>query len=110
MAGHKRREWLAVIETETDSLAARAPDVEDCYSNVVTYALPDGHRKIDFHLDGAFAGSVVETDDGAEFFDETGAPFNFSDLDSEPDAAKRQSRWESARRFAKILARWGKRA
>lgn len=46
----------------------------------------------------------------AEFFDETGAPFNFSDLDSEPDAAKRQSRWESARRFAKILARWGKRA
>lgn len=120
------------------SLAARAPDVEDSYSDVVAYALPDGHRKIDFYLDGALAGSVVETDDGgtfivtatphpllppahaeplestltvaAKFFDETGAPFDIDSLDSEPDLAKRQSRWQLAVRFAKIFARWGKRA
>ncbi|KAJ4406580.1 hypothetical protein N0V91_004523 [Didymella pomorum] len=105
--------YAAALSPATlSSLAARTPDIEEpaVYSDVVAYALPDGHRKIDFYLDGALAGSVVETDDGAEFLDETGAPFNLADLDSEPDLAKRQSRWEFARRFAKILAKWGKRA
>lgn len=46
------------------SLAARAPDVENIYDDVVGYELPDGHRKIDFYHNGALAGSVVETDDG----------------------------------------------
>jgi len=47
-----------------NSLAARAPNVENFYEDLVGYELPDGHRKIDFYYNGALTGSVVETDDG----------------------------------------------
>jgi hypothetical protein len=62
--------YAAALSPATlSSLAARTPDIEEpaVYSDVVAYALPDGHRKIDFYLDGALAGSVVETDDGGTF-------------------------------------------
>ncbi|KAF3039954.1 hypothetical protein E8E12_009023 [Didymella heteroderae] len=99
--------YAAVLNPATlSSLAVRTPNVEESYSDVVAYALPDGHRKIDFYLDGALTGSVVETDDGAEFFDETGAPFSLDD----GDLAKRQNRFQVAARFARIFLRWGKRA
>lgn len=47
-----------------NSLAARAPNIENVYEDLVGYELPDGHRKIDFYYNGALTGSVVETDDG----------------------------------------------
>ncbi|KAF2998966.1 hypothetical protein E8E13_007151 [Curvularia kusanoi] len=98
--------YTAALNPATlNSLSARVPDTDNVYESLVGYELPDGHRKIDFYFNGAFAGSVVETDDGADFFDESGAPFDIEDA----DLVKRVNPAMVAARFGGLFKRWGKR-
>ncbi|KAF2748505.1 hypothetical protein M011DRAFT_457804 [Sporormia fimetaria CBS 119925] len=92
-----------------NALAAREDAAQKTYEDVVGYALPDGRRKIDFYLNGALEGSAVETSDGVEFFDAEGIAVPLDDLD-ETALAARQSKFSFAIKFAKIIAKWGKRA
>jgi len=57
--------YAAVLDTSVGkSLEMRGTKTDAGYQDVVAYALPDGRRKIDFYLNGAIEGSVIETDDG----------------------------------------------
>ncbi|KAH7385923.1 hypothetical protein BKA66DRAFT_569243 [Pyrenochaeta sp. MPI-SDFR-AT-0127] len=100
--------YAAALDTSyIHALEARDAEDQPVFEDVVGYQLPDGHRKIDFYLNGALAGSAVETSDGVEFFDEAG---DLIDLDNQSEFAKRVSRWQFAIKFAKLLAKYGKRA
>ena len=57
--------YAAVLDTSVGkSLEMRGTKTDAGYQDVVAYALPDGRRKIDFYLNGAIEGSVIETNDG----------------------------------------------
>ncbi|KAF1974201.1 hypothetical protein BU23DRAFT_638389 [Bimuria novae-zelandiae CBS 107.79] len=103
----------ALSPANINALAARDNNTEN-FKDVVGYALPDGTRKIDFYLDGALEGSAVETKDGeirkVEFLDATGAPISLDDLDTAGGLSKRVSKFQFAIKFAKLLAKYGKRA
>lgn len=43
----------------------------------------------------------------AAFFDELGNEVDLNDVD---EITKRQSRWRLAKKFARLIAKWGKRA
>jgi len=98
--------YASVIDTR--SLTTRddqSPNTED----LIAYQLPDGRRRIDFYDNGALEGYAIETDDGAIFYDTDGSEVSLAD-DDDSDLARRQSRWRLAIKFAKLIAKWGKRA
>ncbi|MCJ1259038.1 hypothetical protein MMC24_006873 [Lignoscripta atroalba] len=97
--------YSAAVDT---SLVARGTDVTTStpYGDVVAYELADGRRKLDFYANGVLEGSAVENGDGATFYDEKGEEIDINDESLE----KRQSKLRLAIRFAKMIAKWGKRA
>ena len=117
----------ALSPANINALAARDTSAQN-FEDVVGYALPDGTRKIDFYLNGALEGSAVETKDGGtsdnahklhdalanhcpvEFLDANGATVSLDDLDQAGGLGKRVSKFDFAIRFAKLLAKYGKRA
>ncbi|OAG09175.1 uncharacterized protein CC84DRAFT_1201993 [Paraphaeosphaeria sporulosa] len=100
----------ALSPANINALAARDTNAQSGFEDVVGYALPDGTRKIDFYLNGALEGSAVETKDGVEFLDASGAVVSLGDLDQAGGLAKRVSKFDFAIKFAKLLAKYGKRA
>ncbi|KAK0110184.1 hypothetical protein ONS95_002835 [Cadophora gregata] len=98
--------YASVIDTR--ALTARddqSPSTED----LIAYQLPDGRRRIDFYDNGALEGYAIETDNGATFYDIDGSEVSLAD-DDDSDLARRQSKWRLAIKFAKLIAKWGKRA
>ncbi|KAH9225049.1 hypothetical protein DL95DRAFT_452766 [Leptodontidium sp. 2 PMI_412] len=95
---------------DTRSLVARddqSPNTED----LIAYQLPDGRRRIDFYDNGALEGYAIETDDGATFYDIDGSEVTLDDSkDDDSELSKRISKWRLAIKFAKLVAKWGKRA
>ncbi len=99
-----------------------SPNTED----LIAYQLPDGRRRIDFYDNGVLEGYAIETDAGGEstvlpihpclnllthilatFFDVDGSEV---DLNDDSDLSKRISKWRLALKFAKLIAKWGKKA
>ncbi|KAL5317131.1 hypothetical protein ACEPPN_014225 [Leptodophora sp. 'Broadleaf-Isolate-01'] len=82
---------------DTRSLVARddqSPNTED----LIAYQLPDGRRRIDFY-------------DNATFYDIDGSEVTLDDSnDDDSELSKRISKWRLAIKFAKLVAKWGKRA
>ncbi|KAH6710587.1 hypothetical protein BKA61DRAFT_578423 [Leptodontidium sp. MPI-SDFR-AT-0119] len=95
---------------DTRSLVVRddqSPNTED----LIAYQLPDGRRRIDFYDNGALEGYAIETDDGATFYDIDGSEVTLDDSnDDDSELSKRISKWRLAIKFAKLVAKWGKRA
>ncbi|OWP01194.1 bacterial alpha-L-rhamnosidase domain protein [Marssonina coronariae] len=99
---------ICATATSATSLATdgdRASNLED----LVAYRLPDGRRRIDFYDNGVLEGYALETDEGATFFDADGSGVNLDD-ENGPDINKRISKWKLALKFAKLIAKWGKKA
>ncbi|KFZ01994.1 hypothetical protein V501_09696 [Pseudogymnoascus sp. VKM F-4519 (FW-2642)] len=74
----------------------------------VAYALPDGRRKINFYSNGVLDGSAIETEDGATFFEADGTEVDLNEIDEV--LSKRVSKWRLAIKFAKLIAKYGKKA
>ncbi|KAL2069365.1 hypothetical protein VTL71DRAFT_15703 [Oculimacula yallundae] len=96
---------------DTRSLVTRDDDQSPNTEDLIAYQLPDGRRRIDFYDNGALEGYAIETEDGATFFDIDGSEVTLDDIDGDDsELSKRISRWRLALKFAKLIAKWGKRA
>ncbi|KAF7133825.1 hypothetical protein CNMCM5793_005237 [Aspergillus hiratsukae] len=87
--------------------------VATSFGNVVSSVLDDGKKKIEFFdVDGTLEVTAIETEDGsATFYDAEGNEVDLQDMDEDDDSLqKRVSRWQLAIRFAKLIAKFGKRA
>ncbi|OBT52961.1 hypothetical protein VE04_04948 [Pseudogymnoascus sp. 24MN13] len=99
--------YSAAIDSSLSSRDVNVTEAAD-FGDVVSYVLPDGRRKIDFYTNGVLDGSAIETDDGATFFEADGTEVDLNTVDEK--LLKRQSRWRLAIKFAKLIAKYGKKA
>ncbi|KFX88790.1 hypothetical protein V490_07400 [Pseudogymnoascus sp. VKM F-3557] len=102
--------YSAAIDNSLSSRDVNVTEAADFkeFGDVVAYALPDGRRKIDFYTNGVLDGSAIETDDGATFFEADGTEVDLNDVDEK--LLKRVSKWRLAIKFAKLIAKYGKKA
>lgn len=128
--------YSAAIDSSLSSRDVNVTDAADFkeFGDVVAYALPDGRRKIDFYTNGVLDGSAIETDDGgkflicrlgtatsalwgktlltiwfsATFFEADGTEVDLNEVDEK--LLKRVSKWRLAIKFAKLIAKYGKKA
>ncbi|KFY65804.1 hypothetical protein V496_02325 [Pseudogymnoascus sp. VKM F-4515 (FW-2607)] len=102
--------YSAAIDSSLSSRDVNVTEAADFaeFGDVVAYALPDGRRKIDFYSNGVLDGSAIETEDGATFFEADGTEIDLNESDDK--LAKRVSRWRLAIKFAKLIAKYGKKA
>ncbi|OBT97880.1 hypothetical protein VE01_03915 [Pseudogymnoascus verrucosus] len=70
--------------------------------------LPDRRRKINFYSNGVLDSSAIETEDGATFFEADGTEVDLNEIDE--ILSKRVSKWRLAIKFAKLIAKYGKKA
>ncbi|EAW19539.1 putative rhamnosidase B [Aspergillus fischeri NRRL 181] len=83
------------------------------YGNIVSTVLEDGKKKMEFFdVDGTLEVTAIETADGtATFYDAEGKEVNLADMDDDDeDLEKRVPKWKLAIKFAKLVAKYGKRA
>lgn len=85
------------------------------YGNVVSTVLDDGKKKVEFFdVDGTLEVTAIEAADGtAIFYDAEGREVNLADMDEDDDdedLEKRVPKWRLAIKFAKLIAKYGKRA
>ncbi|GLI78739.1 hypothetical protein PoHVEF18_007060 [Penicillium ochrochloron] len=81
--------------------------------DVVSTSLPDGKHKIEFFSHGVLEVTTLECDDGGvTFYDVDGNEVNMDDLNDDDDDVleKRVSKGRLAIKFAKLIAKYGKRA
>ncbi|OBT65084.1 hypothetical protein VE03_05190 [Pseudogymnoascus sp. 23342-1-I1] len=102
--------YSAAIASSLSSRDVNVTEAADFaeFGDVVAYALPDGRRKIDFYTNGVLDGSAIETEDGATFFEADGTEIDLNESDEK--LAKRVSKWRLAIKFAKLIAKYGKKA
>lgn len=104
------------------------------YGDVVSSFLPDGKHKFEFFTDSVLEVTALERDDGGKystwwhiptearnkdsrdqkgvtFYDVDGKEINMEDLNEGDDSLeKRVSKWKLAIKFAKLIAKYGKKA
>ncbi|PKX90732.1 putative rhamnosidase B [Aspergillus novofumigatus IBT 16806] len=83
------------------------------YGNIVSTVLEDGKKKMEFFdVDGTLEVTAIETAEGtATFYDAEGKEVNLADMnDDDEDLGKRVPKWKLAIKFAKLIAKYGKRA
>ncbi|KAF7171945.1 hypothetical protein CNMCM5623_004220 [Aspergillus felis] len=83
------------------------------YGNVVSSVLEDGKKKMEFFgVDGTLEVTAIETAEGtATFYDAEGKEVNLADMDeNDENLEKRVPKWKLAIKFAKLVAKYGKRA
>ncbi|KFY15627.1 hypothetical protein V492_01869 [Pseudogymnoascus sp. VKM F-4246] len=102
--------YSAAIDSSLSSRDLNVTEKADFsdFADVVGYALPDGRRKIDFYTNGVLDGSAIETENGAQFFEADGTEIDLNEADEK--IAKRVSKWRLAIKFAKLIAKYGKKA
>ncbi|GIJ88166.1 hypothetical protein Asppvi_007083 [Aspergillus pseudoviridinutans] len=96
-----------------DALSDNNSTVATPYGNVVSSVLEDGKKKMEFFsVDGTLEVTAIETAEGtATFYDAEGKEVNLADMeDDEEDLEKRVPKWKLAIKFAKLIAKYGKRA
>ncbi|KAH8750627.1 hypothetical protein F5882DRAFT_487587 [Hyaloscypha sp. PMI_1271] len=86
-----------VYATAIDTRAVAGTNHTQSFEDLVAYQLPDGRRRIDFYDNGALE---------ATFYDVDGTEIDLNDV----PLNKRISKWRLALKFAKLIAKWGKRA
>jgi hypothetical protein len=117
-----------VYATAMGTRAVSAANQTQTFEDLVAYQLPDGRRRIDFYDNGALEGYAIETDAGGKSLNSfliflclvwvlTQLPATFYDVDGtevdlndDTHLNKRISKWRLALKFAKLIAKWGKRA
>ncbi|OBT73211.1 hypothetical protein VF21_08691 [Pseudogymnoascus sp. 05NY08] len=102
--------YSAAISSSISSRDVNVTEAADLaeFGDVVAYALPDGRRKIDFYSNGVLDGSAIETENGATFFEADGTEVDLNEIDEV--LSKRVSKWRLAIKFAKLIAKYGKKA
>ncbi|PLB41638.1 putative rhamnosidase B [Aspergillus candidus] len=112
----KRQDNSTVTPADGDAITAMFEN-----GNIVNSLLENGRQKVEFFGDdGLLEVTAIETDDGAIFYDNEGNEVNLADLDLDDDddeesddteqtLQKRVSKWRIAIRFAKLIAKYGKK-
>ncbi|KAJ5110324.1 hypothetical protein N7532_002969 [Penicillium argentinense] len=100
---------------ERSSLTARDDKngtVSTAFGDVVSSFQPDGKHKIEFYSEGALEVTALEQDDGSvAFYDVDGKVIDLTDIEEDDDLLqKRASKFQLAWRFAKLIAKYGKKA